>query len=54
MPDAAWPAAAPAIEITIPAEAVLPPGAAPAGATFVADVTIASDGSAQQFRLRPY
>lgn len=48
-----WLPAQPAIEITIPAEAVLPPGAAPEGASFIADVSIAADGSAQQVRVRP-
>jgi len=48
-----WPPAAPALEIAIPAEAILPPGAVPEGVSFAADVTIAPDGSAQQIRLRP-
>ena len=48
-----WPPAAPALEIAIPAEAILPPGAVPEGVSFTADVTIAPDGSAQQIRLRP-
>jgi len=43
----------PAIEITFPAEAVLPPGAAPEGVNFVADVSIAADGSPQQIFVRP-
>lgn len=45
--------AGPAIQITIPAEAVLPPGAIPPGANFVVDLSIAPDGSAQGLRLRP-
>lgn len=45
--------AEPALEIAIPADAILPPGAAPEGVSFDADVTIAPDGSAQQIRLRP-
>jgi anti-sigma factor RsiW len=45
--------AEPAVEIAIPADALLPPGAVPDGVTFAADVTIAPDGSAQQIRLRP-
>ncbi|HXW62957.1 MAG TPA: zf-HC2 domain-containing protein [Candidatus Acidoferrales bacterium] len=43
--------AGPAVQITIPAEAVLPPGAAPAGENFVVDFNIAPDGSAQGIRL---
>ena len=45
--------AGPAVEIAIPADAILPPGAVPEGVSFTADVTIAPDGSAQQIRLRP-
>jgi Putative zinc-finger len=45
--------AGPAVEIAIPADAILPPGAVPEGVSFAADVTIAPDGSAQQIRLRP-
>jgi hypothetical protein len=44
---------APAVEISIPADAIFPPGAVPAGVSFTADVTMASDGSAEQIRLRP-
>jgi hypothetical protein len=44
---------APAVEISIPADAIFPPGAIPAGVSFTADVTMASDGSAEQIRLRP-
>lgn len=43
----------PALQIAIPADAILPPGAVPEGVSFTADVTIAPDGSAQQIRLRP-
>ena len=46
-------AGAPAVEIAIPADAIFPPGAVPAGVSFTADVTIATDGSAEQIRLRP-
>ena len=42
------------IEIAIPAEALFPPGAAPEGFQFVADISIGADGSAQSLRLRPY
>jgi hypothetical protein len=48
-----WRLAEPAIQISIPAEAVLPPGAAPAGVSFVAEVSIAPDGSAHQIFLQP-
>lgn len=41
-----------AIQIAIPAEAMFPPGAMPAGINFVADLRIAPDGSVQQVRLR--
>jgi hypothetical protein len=41
-----------AIQIAIPAEAMFPPGAMPAGINFVADMRIALDGSVQQIRLR--
>lgn len=44
--------AGPAIQVTIPAEAVLPPGAAPAGENFVVDFRIGPDGSAEEIRLR--
>jgi len=42
-----------AVEITIPADAIFPPGAVPPGVAFSADVMIAPDGSAQEIRLRP-
>jgi len=48
-----WLPAEPAIRIAIPAEALLPPGAVPAGVTFVADVRIAPDGSARQMIVWP-
>ena len=51
--DASGFPAEPAVEITIPADAIFPPGAVPEGVSFAADVTIAPDGSAQQIRLRP-
>ena len=52
-PDASWPPAEPAVQIAIPAEALFPPGATPEGVSFVADLSIAPDGSAQRLRLRP-
>jgi len=42
-----------AIQISIPAESMFPPGAVPQGVNFIADLSIAADGSAQQIRLRP-
>jgi Putative zinc-finger len=42
----------PAVQITIPAEAVLPPGAAPAGENFLVDLSIAPDGSTEGIRVR--
>jgi anti-sigma factor RsiW len=48
-----WAPAEPAIQIAIPAEAMFPPGAIPEGVNFIADVSIAADGSAQRLRLRP-
>jgi putative zinc finger protein len=43
----------PVIHIAIPADEMFPPGALPQGMHFVADVTLASDGSAEGMRLRP-
>jgi len=43
----------PAIEITIPSEAMFPPGAVPEGVSFVADVILGADGSAEGLRLQP-
>ena len=51
--EANWQQAEPAIEIAIPADAVLPPGAVPEGVAFVADVRIAVDGSARQTFVWP-
>ncbi len=44
--------AEPAIQISLPAESMFPPGAIPEGISFTADVSIAADGSAQQIQLR--
>ena len=41
------------IQIAIPADEMFPPGAVPEGIHFVADLTIAPDGSAERLRLRP-
>jgi hypothetical protein len=46
-------AAEPGIQIAIPADAMFPPGAVPEGINFVAEVSIAPDGSAQGLRLQP-
>lgn len=51
--DVTWLPAEAAIQIAIPAEAMFPPGAVPEGISFTADLTIATDGSAQRLRLRP-
>jgi hypothetical protein len=43
----------PAVEIAIPGDAMFPPGAVPEGMNFIADVTLAPDGSTERLRLRP-
>jgi anti-sigma factor RsiW len=45
--------AEPDIQIAIPADAVLPPGAVPEGVTFVANMRIVADGSARQSFVWP-
>lgn len=52
IPPANWAATEPAIRIEIPVEAMFPPGAVPEGITFVADLSMAADGSVQGLRLR--
>lgn len=47
------PPAASAIEIAIPADALFPPGAAPQGVAFVADLSIAPDGLPLGLHLEP-
>ena len=47
------PPAESAVQIAIPAEALFPPGAFPQGVAFVADLSIASDGSPQRLHLEP-
>jgi anti-sigma factor RsiW len=42
-----------AIEITIPSDAMFPPGAVPEGVSFVAEVILGADGSAERLRLQP-
>ena len=43
----------PVVQIAIPADEMFPPGSVPEGMHFVADLTIAPDGSAERVRLRP-
>jgi hypothetical protein len=50
---ASWQPTERAIQISIPAESMFPPGAVPQGVNFIADLSIAADGSAEQIRLRP-
>jgi hypothetical protein len=52
-PNATWVLPEPAIQIAIPVEAMFPPGAVPEGITFIADVSMAADGSVQGLRLQP-
>jgi anti-sigma factor RsiW len=40
------------VQIAIPAEAMLPPGAMPNGLNFIVELSIAPDGSVRQIRLR--
>jgi hypothetical protein len=51
--NANWLPARPVIEIAIPADSMFPPGAVPEGVNFIADLSIAPDGSTQQIRLQP-
>ncbi len=48
-----WAMIEPAIQIAIPAEAMFPPGAVPEGFTYVANLSLASDGSVQGLHLQP-
>jgi anti-sigma factor RsiW len=48
-----WAMVEPAIQIAIPAGAMFPPGAVPEGFTYVANVSLASDGSVQGLHLQP-
>jgi hypothetical protein len=50
---ASWQPTERAIQISIPAESMFPPGAVPEGVNFTAELSIAADGSAEQIRLRP-
>ena len=49
---AKWQPRETAVQIAIPAEAMFPPGAMPKGLSFVAELSIAPDGSVRQVRLR--
>jgi len=51
-PNANWAWAEPAIQIAIPVAAMFPPGAVPEGITFIADLSVAADGSVQGLRLQ--
>ncbi len=50
--DAKWQPMETAVQIAIPAEAMFPPGAMPKGLNFIAELSIAPDGSVKQVRLR--
>ena len=52
-PSSNWAMAEPAIQIAIPADAMFPPGAVPEGVTFVANLSLTTDGSVQGIRLQP-
>jgi anti-sigma factor RsiW len=49
---AKWQPAETTVQIAIPAEAMFPPGAMPKGLNFIAEMSIAPDGSVKQVRLR--
>jgi hypothetical protein len=49
----ASPSAEPAIEIAFSSDAIFPAGAVPEGMSFVAEVTLAADGTAEKMRLQP-
>jgi len=49
---AKWQPMETAVQIAIPAEAMFPPGAMPKGLNFIAELSIAPDGSVKQVRLR--
>jgi anti-sigma factor RsiW len=51
-PTLKWQPTETAVQIAIPAEAMFPPGAMPKGMNFIAELSIAPDGSVQQVRLR--
>lgn len=47
-----WQPTETAVQIAIPADAMFPPGAMPKGMNFIAELSIAPDGSVRQVRLR--
>ena len=49
---AQWQPTESAVQIAIPADAMFAPGAAPKGMNFIAELSIAPDGSVKQVRLR--
>jgi len=49
---AKWHPTETAVQIAIPAEAMFPPGVMPKGMNFIAELSIAPDGSVSQVRLR--
>jgi hypothetical protein len=51
--DEQWMATEPAIQIAIPGDAMFPPGALPEGISFVAELSIAADGSPERVHLQP-
>jgi hypothetical protein len=51
-PNANWALPEPAVQIALPVEAMFPPGAVPEGITFIADLSMAADGSVQGLRLQ--
>ncbi len=51
--EANWMATGQNIQIAIPADAVFPPGVVPEGVNFIADLSIAADGSPERLHLRP-
>jgi Putative zinc-finger len=53
IPNANWTLAGPTIQIALPGEAMFPPGAVPEGITFIADLSMAADGSVQALWLQP-
>jgi hypothetical protein len=51
--DENWMASEPAIQIAIPGDAMFPPGALPEGVSFVAELSVAADGSPERIHLQP-
>ena len=52
-PRASYAVGETAIQIAIPAEEIFPPGAMPEGVTYIANLSLAPDGSVQALRLQP-